>query len=74
MWALKLTIVFVATFTNGYTTITQSVTKEVFDEVKYSDEQSCQLAAQWWMSAAASPTGAVKNAECLPEKHRPGKR
>jgi hypothetical protein len=60
-------MLFVATSTNaqGHSTTTQSLTKEFFDGVSYADEQSCKLKAQWWMSPAASPTGAVKKAECL---------
>jgi hypothetical protein len=67
MWSLKLTVLFLATSTNaqGYATTTQSLTREFSDGVSYADEQSCKLKAQWWMSPAASPTGAVKKAECL---------
>ena len=67
MWSLKLTVLFLATSTDpqGHVTITQSLTQEFFDGVSYSDEQSCKLKAQWWMSTAASATGAVKKAECL---------
>lgn len=67
MWSLKLTMLFLATSTDveGHATITQSLTKELFDGVNYADEQSCKLKAQWWMSPAASATGAVKKAECL---------
>jgi hypothetical protein len=67
MWSLKLTILFLATSTDpqGHATITQSLTQEVFDSTNYSDEESCKVKARWWMSAAASATGAVKKAECL---------
>ena len=67
MWSLKLTVLFLATSTNaqGQATITQSLTREFSDGVSYADEQSCKLKAQWWMSPAASATGAVKKAECL---------
>src|SRR5690242_1302527 len=67
MWSLKLTILFLATYTDlqGQTTTTQSLTQEFFDGASYADEQSCKRKAQWWMSPAASATGAVKKAECV---------
>jgi hypothetical protein len=67
MWSLKLTVLFLATSSDaqGHATITESLTREFFDGVSYFDEQSCTLKAQWWMSPAASATGAVKKAECV---------
>ena len=67
MWSLKLTVLFLATFTDaqGHMTVTESLTREISDGATYSDQQSCEVKAQWWMSPAASATGAVKNAQCV---------
>jgi hypothetical protein len=77
MWSLKLTILFLATTTDpsGHTSVIESLNREVVDNIRYSDEQSCSLKAQWWMSPAASATGAVKKAECVQadqNQKRPG--
>ena len=67
MWSLKLSILFLATSTNGQgqTIVTQSLTQELLDGVSYSNQQKCEASAKWWMSPAASTTGAVKKAECV---------
>jgi hypothetical protein len=67
MWSLKLTVLFLATYTDpqGHMTITDSTTRELFDDVAYVNEKSCDVKAQWWMSPAASATGAVKSAQCV---------
>jgi hypothetical protein len=67
MWSLKLTVLFLATFTDaqGHTTVTESPTQEISDGATYLNQQSCEVKAQWWMSPAASATGAVKSAQCV---------
>jgi hypothetical protein len=67
MWSLKLTVLFLATFTDaqGHMTATESLTREYSDDATYLDQQSCEVKAKWWMSPAASATGAVKNAQCV---------
>lgn len=70
IWSLKLTIVFLATATNaqGHPTVTETLTREMSDDIAFFDERSCKLKAQWWLSPAASATGAVKKAECVEVK------
>ena len=67
MWSLKLLILFLATSTNeqGQTTVTESLSQELLDGVSYSNQQQCETSARWWLSPAASATGAVKKAECV---------
>jgi hypothetical protein len=75
MWSLKLTVLFLATSTDpqGHMTVTESLTRELFDGANYATEQRCDVKARWWMSSAAGTTGAVKNAQCVetPQKDLP---
>jgi hypothetical protein len=67
MWSLKLLILFLATSTNeqGQMNVTESLSQELLDGVSYSNQQQCETSARWWLSPAASATGAVKKAECV---------
>jgi hypothetical protein len=67
VWSLKLTVLFLATFTDahGHMTVTESLTREISDGATYLDQQSCEVKAQWWTSPAANATGAVKSAQCV---------